>query len=120
MGAPSAGGCRSVLFASLVADPSAPSGDFHDGEAQEKERQRLFRMIEQLVVWENTTNERCFSRPATRSGKLARTSPTTRMIRELTNSSIRTSYLPSTTRLPVRPPTIGGATARTGELRERP
>ena len=27
-------------------------------EAQEHERQRLFRLIEKLVLWENTTNEK--------------------------------------------------------------
>ena len=30
---------------------------FPTEEAQEKERQRLFRLIEELVQWENTTNE---------------------------------------------------------------
>src|SRR5213078_1388648 len=30
---------------------------FPTEKAQEKERQRLFRIIEDLVLWENTTNE---------------------------------------------------------------
>jgi len=38
--------CRAILFAQLVDDPS-----------DEKERERLFNIIEKLVKWENTTNE---------------------------------------------------------------
>src|SRR6184192_2183279 len=49
--------CRAVLFASLVDDPSARPDEFPTEEAQEAERQRLFRIIEGLVKWENTTNE---------------------------------------------------------------
>lgn len=49
--------CRAVLFASLVDDPSARPEEFPSDEAQEAERQRLFRLIEQLVKWENSNNE---------------------------------------------------------------
>src|SRR3954470_24468988 len=49
--------CRAVLFASLVDDPSAHPDRFPSLEAQDTERQRLFRIIEELVTWENTTNE---------------------------------------------------------------
>jgi putative DNA methylase len=49
--------CRAVLFASLVDDPSAHPDEFPTEEAQEKERERLFAIIEELVKWENTTNE---------------------------------------------------------------
>lgn len=49
--------CRAVLFASLVDDPSSHPEKFPTEEAQEKERQRLFRIIEELVKWENTNNE---------------------------------------------------------------
>ena len=49
--------CRAVLFASLVDDPSAHPDQFPTDEAQEAERQRLFRIIEELVKWENSTNE---------------------------------------------------------------
>jgi putative DNA methylase len=49
--------CRAVLFASLVDDPSSHPEEFPTEEEQEVERQRLFRIIEQLVKWENTTNE---------------------------------------------------------------
>ena len=49
--------CRAVLFASLVDDPSSHPDKFPDEAAQDEERQRLFRLIEELVKWENTTNE---------------------------------------------------------------
>ena len=49
---------RAVIFAQMVDDPSAHPDIFKTEKAQEKERQRLFRIIEQLVQWENTTNER--------------------------------------------------------------
>src|SRR5271170_5177033 len=48
--------CRAVLFASLVDDPSAHPEQFPQGADQEKERQRLFRIIERLVLWENINN----------------------------------------------------------------
>ena len=52
---------RAVLFASLVDDPSSHPEDFPTEEAQDKERQRLFRLLERLVVWENSTNEALFA-----------------------------------------------------------
>src|SRR5512139_2368091 len=48
---------RAVVFAQTVDDPSAHPDIFKTEEAQERERQRLFRIIESLVQWENTTNE---------------------------------------------------------------
>lgn len=41
----------------MVDDPSAHPDIFPTEKKQEKERQRLFRIIEELVKWENTTNE---------------------------------------------------------------
>lgn len=49
--------CRAVLFASLVDDPSGHPDQFASDEAQEAERQRLFRIIEDLVRWDNSANE---------------------------------------------------------------
>jgi putative DNA methylase len=49
--------CRAIIFASLVDDPSSHPELFPTDQAQEAERQRLFRIIEDLVKWENTTNE---------------------------------------------------------------
>ena len=48
---------RAVLFAQMVDDPSSRPELFPTEEAQSQERQRLFRIIEDLVKWENTTNE---------------------------------------------------------------
>src|SRR6266550_7206199 len=48
---------RAVIFAQMVDDPSSCPDLFPTEKAQEKERQRLFRIIEDLVLWENTTNE---------------------------------------------------------------
>ena len=49
---------RAVLFSQLVDDPSDLPEEFPTEEEQKKERDRLFKIIEDLVVWENTTNER--------------------------------------------------------------
>ena len=48
---------RAVLFAQMVDDPSSRPELFPTEEAQSQERQRLFGIIEELVKWENTTNE---------------------------------------------------------------
>ena len=48
---------RAVIFAQMVDDPSADPEQFPTKEAQERERERLFGILEQLVTWENTTNE---------------------------------------------------------------
>jgi putative DNA methylase len=53
---------RAVIFAQMVDDPSAHPDQFTTDEAQEQERQRLFRLIEELVLWENTTNEAVLAR----------------------------------------------------------
>jgi len=49
---------RAVIFAQMVDDPSERPDIFPTEKKQEKERQRLFRIIEDLVLWENTTNEK--------------------------------------------------------------
>lgn len=49
---------RAVIFAQMVDDPSSWPDLFPTEKKQEKERQRLFRIIENLVQWENTTNEK--------------------------------------------------------------
>ena len=48
---------RAVIFAQMVDDPSSYPDLFPTVKKQEKERERLFRIIEDLVLWENTTNE---------------------------------------------------------------
>src|SRR5689334_17361252 len=49
---------RAVIFAQMVDDPSSNPDLFPTKKKQEKERQRLFRILEDLVRWENTTNEK--------------------------------------------------------------
>lgn len=49
--------CRAVLFASLVDDPSSRPEDFPSDETQDRERQRLFRLMEQLITWENSADQ---------------------------------------------------------------
>jgi putative DNA methylase len=48
---------RAVLFAQLVDDPSAHPDDFPTEEAQRAERDRLHRLIERLVNWNNAADE---------------------------------------------------------------
>lgn len=47
---------RAVIWSSLVDDPSSHPEQFPTEEAQNAERQRLFRILEKLVVWENSNN----------------------------------------------------------------
>ena len=56
---------RAVIFAQMVDDPSAHPDLFLTEADQEKERERLFRLIEDLVKWENTTNEKVLERART-------------------------------------------------------
>src|SRR5436305_758292 len=49
--------CRAVLFASLVDDPSEHPEEFPTEQEQEQERNRLFRLIEAMVKWENSNNK---------------------------------------------------------------
>src|SRR6202451_3973230 len=46
----------------MVDDPSSHPDIFRTEKAQEKERQRLFKIIEDLVQWENSTNEEVLER----------------------------------------------------------
>lgn len=48
---------RAVIWSSLVDDPSSHPEKFPTEEDQNKERQRLFKILEDLVVWENSNNE---------------------------------------------------------------
>jgi putative DNA methylase len=48
---------RAVIFSQMVDDPSTHPERFPTEEAQVAERERLFRIIEELVLWESTTNE---------------------------------------------------------------
>ncbi len=48
---------RAVIFAQMVDDPSALPDIFPTEKKQEKERQRLLRIIKDMVKWGNMTNE---------------------------------------------------------------
>lgn len=54
--------CRAVLFASLVDDPSAHPEKFPTAAEQQKKREKLFEIIEDLVKWENINNEEVLNR----------------------------------------------------------
>lgn len=47
---------RAVIWSSLVDDPSSHQEEFPTVEEQNAERERLFRILEKLVVWENSNN----------------------------------------------------------------
>lgn len=49
---------RAVLFAQLVDDPSARPEEFPTEEEQRVERERLHRIIERLVNWDNVRDEK--------------------------------------------------------------
>ena len=48
---------RAVIFAQLVDDPSSYPDLFPTEEEQDKERKRLFSILEKIVKWENMNNE---------------------------------------------------------------
>ena len=50
--------CRAVLFSQLVDDPTSWPGRFPTEEAQDTERRRLHRIIEELARWEASHDER--------------------------------------------------------------
>lgn len=52
---------RAVLFAQLVDDPASRPDEFPTAEEQDAERARLHRLLEQLVVWENSNDEALLS-----------------------------------------------------------
>lgn len=49
---------RAVIWSSLVDDPSSHPEEFPTVEEQNRERERLFRILEELVVWENSNDRR--------------------------------------------------------------
>ena len=48
---------RAVIFASIIDDPSSHPEKFPTEVEQERERDRLFSIINELVLWENTSND---------------------------------------------------------------
>lgn len=56
---------RAVIFAQMVDDPSAWPELLPTDEDQDADRKRLFKLIGELVKWENTTNEEVLERART-------------------------------------------------------
>jgi putative DNA methylase len=50
--------CRAVLFSSLIDDPSEHRELFPTEPEQDAERTRLFKLIEEMVKWENANDEK--------------------------------------------------------------
>ena len=50
--------CRAVLFGQLVDDPSSWPDRFPSESAQDNERERLFQILRDLVIWDNADNSR--------------------------------------------------------------
>lgn len=48
---------RAVLFSQLIDDPSSHPDIFPTEEDQNLERERLFNLIEKMIIWENSSNE---------------------------------------------------------------
>ncbi len=53
---------RAVIFAQMVDDPSEDPERFPTEKSRRRERARLFRLVEELVTWENTTNQAVLER----------------------------------------------------------
>lgn len=51
---------RAILFVSLVDYLSEHPEKFPTPELQQKERERLFKIIKKIIVWENSGNEKIF------------------------------------------------------------
>jgi hypothetical protein len=86
---------RAVIFAQMVDDPSSFPDLFPTEKAQEKERDRLFAIIKELVKWENTTNETVLQKRGTKSGRAGGAPAlTTPAICVRANCSIATNFLP--------------------------
>src|SRR5262252_7027497 len=49
--------CRAILFAQLVDDPEGCADEFPTVLARHAERDRLHRLMERLILWENSNNE---------------------------------------------------------------
>ena len=54
--------CRAVLFTQLVDDPSSWPEEFPTEDDQARERKRLHRIIEEMVPWEATNDERILNK----------------------------------------------------------
>jgi len=98
--------CRAVLFAQMVDDPSSLPEDFPTEPAQETERERLFDIIRDLVLWKNTTNEPVLHKARVEIARSAARNHGVSLPREMTPSAVTDAlrkYAP-----PVLDPFAGG------------
>ena len=98
---------RAVLFAQLVNDPGYQQGNgFKYGKNKKEaavERKRLFKLIEDLVLWKNTTNEEVLERARAEIGR------SWREVCELNKQHPRAAELFNPDKLPaVNDPFAGG------------
>lgn len=104
---------RAVLFSQLVDDPSSWTDLFPTEEAQNHERQRLFRLIEDLVLWENSNNETVINAARleiARSHARSSSSPkANKILAEGVTPDVVNEYL-ATELPPVHDPFAGGGT----------
>lgn len=66
---------RAVIWASLVDDPSSHPEIFQSEDAQNKERQRLFSILEKLIKWENLNDSEIISEAITEVMKSTNNNP---------------------------------------------
>ncbi len=104
---------RAVLFAQLVDDPSSWPDLFPTEDAQNHERQRLFRLIEELVKWENSNNETvlnaCRLEIARSHARSSFSSTAKALLAEGVKPTVVNEYL-ATELPPVHDPFAGGGT----------
>lgn len=104
---------RAILFAQLVDDPSSWPEEFPNEEAQEKERQRLFRLIEQFVKWENSNNAPIINAArleiARSHARASKSAKAKKILRKEVAPEVVNEYL-ATELPPVHDPFAGGGT----------
>jgi len=111
---------RAVIFSQMVDDPSSNPDLFPTEKKQEKERLRLFKIIEDLVLWENTTNEKVLQAARDEIWQSWRRACAENADHPRAKELFNRKVLPA-----FHDPFAGGgalplATARLGELRQRP
>ena len=66
---------RAVIWSSLVDDPSSHPDLFPTEEAQSAERKRLFKILEELVVWDNSNDPAILGRARDEINKYTESNP---------------------------------------------
>jgi putative DNA methylase len=104
---------RAILFAQLVDDPSSWVELYPTEEAQNAERKRLFRVIEDLVTWENSNNSGVINAArleiARSHARSSRTARAEAILGDSVTASLVNEYLASELP-PIHDPFAGGGT----------